>query len=419
MPKAKAVNPFKPGAGHVPPHLAGRDAEKEAFQKLLHQHEIIQNVVLTGLRGVGKTVLMEGVYKPLAINEGWIWIGSDFSEAAFVDEKAVCQRLFTDLSLFTSTLTVSSSEPSLGFRTTRLQKWPLEYPFLMEFCDSQAGLQSDKLKATLEFVWKQLEKTGKKGVLFAYDEAQVVQDRKDKDQYPLAMLLETFQSIQRKGMRYMLLLSGLPTLFPKLVESRTYAERMFKVQEIGKLQLAACKDAISKPLAGNPIQFSNESVEAIVKVSSSYPYFIQFICREAYDFFKSHYDLEQAPRAIPMDTLIRKLDADFFAGRWSKVPDRQRELLFCIACLENEEEEFSVNQVVDIAQKVAKKHDLKPFKAGDVNAMLPKLIDAGLLYKVRHGKYLLAVPLFGAFIRRQFESPKKQQPSLFDFLKER
>ena len=73
-----------------------------------------------------------------------------------------------------------------------------------------------------------------KGIVFAYDEAQVVGDRQVKDQYPLAALLETFQSLQRKGIRYFLLLTGLPTLFPRLVESRTYAERMFTVQQMGK-----------------------------------------------------------------------------------------------------------------------------------------------------------------------------------------
>src|SRR5438067_1472656 len=98
--KTKNVNPFKPGAGHSPPHLAGREKEKDKFSKLLDQTDIIQNIVLTGLRGVGKTVLMDDVYKPLAVKKNWIWVGSDFSEAAFVDEYSLCLRLLTDLSLF-------------------------------------------------------------------------------------------------------------------------------------------------------------------------------------------------------------------------------------------------------------------------------------------------------------------------------
>ena len=419
MARSLSTNPFKPGAGHSPPHLAGRKLEADAFKRFLNQEEIIQNVVLTGLRGVGKTVLMDDVYKPLAINEQWVWVGSDLSEAAFVNESTLCQRLLTDLSLFTATLTLSRSEPGMGIKQIREQAEMMSFSYLQSVFEHQPGLNGDKLKATFELVWKAVQATGKRGILFAYDEAQVVQDRKDKDQYPLALLLETFQSIQRKGVRFMLLLTGLPTLFPRLVESRTYAERMFTVQEIGRLDIHACKEAIQRPLDKNPIEFSPSSVEAIVRVSDCYPYFIQFICREAYDFFKTHVDLNRRPPPIPMDTLIRKLDADFFAGRWSRVPDRQRELLLCISNLTVPGDEFTVNQIVDISQQVSKKHRTKPFKSGDVSAMLPKLINSGHLYKNRHGKYLLAVPLFDAFIRRQFEDPRSSsQPTLFDRLEE-
>ena len=239
----------------------------------------------------------------------------------------------------------------------------------------------------------------------------VVQDRKDKEQYPLALLLETFQSIQRKGMRYMLLLTGLPTLFPRLVESRTYAERMFKIQEIGRLEEPASLLAINNPLVGNLIGFSPQSINTIVEVSGGYPYFIQFICREAYDYFESYADTNAVAPPIPVETLVRKLDADFFAGRWSKVSDRQRELLLCIASLENSGVEFTINQITDESLNVAELHEIKPFRAGDISSMIPKLINAGLVYKNRYGKYSLAVPLFDGFIRRQFERSLRDENS--------
>jgi hypothetical protein len=70
--------------------------------------------------------------------------------------------------------------------------------------------------------------------------------------------------------------------------------------------------------------------------------------------------------------------------------------------LENASEEFTVNQIVDVSKVVAQKHAINPFKPGDVSSMVPKLINAGLMYKNRHGKYVLAVPLFDGFIQRQF-----------------
>jgi hypothetical protein len=396
------TNPFKPGAGHSPPYLAGREKEAEEFRKLLHQDVVSQNVVLTGLRGVGKTVLMDDVYKPLALKEQWVWVGSDFSESAFVDERTLCMRLLTDLSSFTGTLTLNKELRTPGFRDKKEKSETMGFGYLMNRFDGEAGLNVDKLKAALSLIWDVAKITGKRGIVFAYDEAQVVQDRKDKDEFPLALLLETFQSLQRKGMRYMLLLTGLPTLFPRLVESRTYAERMFTIHEIGRLDRPSCKEAIEKPLANNAIQFAKNFVAMIIEVSSCYPYFIQFFCREAYDILSSHQKKDNP--SIPMDTLIRKLDAAFFAGRWGKLPDRQRELLFCIASLSNAAQEFTVNQIVGKSREIENEHEFKSFKAADVSAILPKLVNAGLTYRNRHGRYVLAVPLFDGFIKRQFEN---------------
>jgi len=189
---------------------------------------------------------------------------------------------------------------------------------------------------------------------------------------------------------------------------------MFKIQEIGRLDEAASRLAITEPLKENPVRLTDQSIETIVQETCGYPYFIQFICRETYDIFRLASTLKQAMPSIPIKTLIKKLDSDFFAGRWSRIPDRQRELLLCVACLENAGDEFTVNQIVDISKSIADQHDIKPFKTGDVSSMIPKLIGIGLVYKNRHGRYLLAVPLLDGFIKRQFEPPPISQGTLFE-----
>lgn len=90
-------NPFRPGAGHMPPYLAGREAEEFEFKQLLGQETILQNMILTGLRGVGKTVLLE-TFKPIAIQEGWLWVGADMSESVSVSEETLAIRLTADRS---------------------------------------------------------------------------------------------------------------------------------------------------------------------------------------------------------------------------------------------------------------------------------------------------------------------------------
>jgi hypothetical protein len=396
-------NPFRPGAGHMPPYLAGRQAEEQEFRRLLKQETILENLILTGLRGVGKTVLLEKL-KPIAIQEGWLWVGTDLSETTSVSEANLAIRIITDLSVVTSALTLSVGQSRgagfTGQNSPILQ--PVNYAYLLRIYEETPGLVVDKLKNVLELVWSLVKQTDRKGVIFAYDEAQNLADNVPKEQFPLSVLLDTFQSIQRKDTPFMLVLVGLPTLFPKLVEARTYAERMFRVVALAQLSDKDRKDAIRKPIEDErcPIKLTESSVEIIAELSGGYPYFIQFICREVYDIWIQRIH-DGTETAIPIDEITRKLDTDFFAGRWAKATDRQRELLYVIAQLEDSSDgEFAVHDVVDASNSKLE----KGFSNSHVSQMLVSLANAGLVYKNRHGKYSFAVPLMDGFIRRQYQS---------------
>ena len=286
-------NPFRPGAGHPPPYLAGREAERAEFQRLLEQTTILDNLVLTGLRGVGKTVLLDAL-KPVAIAENWLWTGTDLSESTSISEESLAIRICADLSLLTSDVVVHkeiSRRIGFGSKGTEIEH-TLNFQNLFGIYEQTPGLAMDKLKAVLELTWQVLsnkdsEEKQPRGIIFAYDEAQNLSDRQKDNQYPLALLLDTFQGIQKRGMPLMLVLSGLPTLFSGLVESRTFSERMFRVAFVDRLTRSESRDAILKPIddASCPVQLTGESVETICNISGGYPYFIQFICREIYDSF--------------------------------------------------------------------------------------------------------------------------------------
>jgi hypothetical protein len=395
-------NPYKPGAGHMPPHLAGRGAEYAEFDRLLGQDTILENLVLTGLRGVGKTVLLE-TFKPRAIERGWLWAQADFSEAASVSEATLAQRLLADLAVITSSLTIDvASGQQLGFAADEIEprQAPLSFDVLASVYTATPGLVEDKLKAVLEFSWTHLREHGKSRVIFAYDEAQNLSDNAPRDQYPLSMLLDVFQSIQKKDIPFMLVLTGLPTLFPKLVDARTFAERMFRVVTLGKLDDRESREAIERPLqvASCPVRFNETSVGTICKESGGYPYFIQFICREVYDVFIQQIPAE-APAGVPIEAIQRKLDVDFFAGRWARVTDRQRDLLWVVATLDNPAgDEFTIQQLVAHSKKILP----KPFSSSHANQVLASLATQGLIYKNRFGRYSFAVPLLGRFITRTY-----------------
>lgn len=394
------ANPFRPGAGHMPPHLAGRADDIAEIARAFDQDTVLQNVVLTGLRGVGKTVLLETI-KPVAVARGWLWVGTDLSEAASLTERNLAIRILTDLSLATNTWTISGTERTrhVGFEAVRRDgPLALTYEVLASLYEQTPGLVADKLKNVLGVVAHGLDRSAKRGIVFAYDEAQNLSDHAQAGEYPLSLLLELFQSLQRMGHPYLLVLTGLPTLFPKLVEARTYAERMFGVTFLRNLNDRAAREAITVPIEeqGCPVRLSSGSIDTIVRSSGGYPYFIQFICKEVYDAFSQQHG-SGTVTAISLDEIERKLDSDFFAGRWARATDRQRDLLSVIASLDNCDGEFTAQEIVTASRAGG----LKPFGSSHVTQMLAGLGAAGLVYKNRHGRYSFAVPLMGAFIRRQ------------------
>ena len=157
----------------------------------------------------------------------------------------------TDLSLAASGVsrTVPATSIPLGFRATQptFETVTLSFEGLANVFDTTPGLVSDKIKAVLLHAWSFLQ-TSSQRLIFAYDEAQNLSDHAGTDQFPLSVLLDVFQSIQKQGIPFMLVLTGLPTLFPKLVEARTYAERMPHIMTLGRLSDSSCREAVTVPI---------------------------------------------------------------------------------------------------------------------------------------------------------------------------
>jgi AAA ATPase domain len=406
------ANPFMPGAGHMPPYLAGRTQEQEEFKRLLSQTVITQNLILSGLRGVGKTVLL-GHLKPIAQQAGWLWTGDEFSEQTALNEDRIVIRIVTDLTLLLGSIFLKTqTELPIGFvskKTTRHR--PLEYADLQKIYDDTPGLVADKLKSVLRYVGKMISPTAVKGIVFAYDEAQNLSDHAQKDQYPLSLLLDVFQSVQKHpgGFPFMLVLTGLPTLFTRLTKARTYSERMFHTLMLDRLSDQESRDAVTVPIQQKncPVKFTPESVETIVKHSGGYPFFIQYICREAFDLYMAKL-ISKEPTVIPMVQVLQKLDQNFFSKRWDLVSDPQRIFLKVVAQLPNCEAEFTAQEIIRASKDTLD----KKYSSSSVAQYLNRLEDKGLIYRNRFGRYQFAVPMLSGFIRRQTEK-EANLPSRF------
>ena len=145
---------------------------------------------------------------------------------------------------------------------------------------------------------------------------------------------------------------------------------MFHSVFLRKLDDKDLRDAIVKPINDQncPIRFSAVSVDTIVSLSAGYPHFIQFICREVFDVWIAKRPSGEIP-SVPAREIIRKLDADFFQGRWAKTTDRQRELLQVVSMLPNADDEFTVQEVVASSRETLP----KPFTASHISQMLSNL----------------------------------------------
>ena len=391
----------------MPPYLAGRTQEQDVFRRLLKQTVITENLILTGLRGVGKTVLLEH-FRPIAIQQGWLWTGDDFTEQASLNEDRIATRILTDLSVMLSQIFIKThTEMPLGFVGKPAAKQrPLGYKDLEDIYTNAPGMVSDKLKFLLREVGKMISGTAVKGIVFAYDEAQLLSDHAAKDQYPLSLVLDVFQSIQKSpgGLPFMLVLTGLPTLQQKLTTARTYSGRMFEPLFLDGLTNDEASQAITVPTkrADCPVHFTPETVSRIVNMSGGYPYYIQFICREIYDIYLSHVVAGTQPN-IPESEILRKLDQNFFLNQWDLASDAQKTFLNVVSQLENSEEEFTAQDIVMQSRKFLP----KPYSGSSVTQYLSRLCEAGMIYKNRRAKYQLAVPLLSRFIKRQVEREAK------------
>ena len=402
VPAQIPLNPFRPGAGTKPLYLAGRNHEQTEFLRALNQSPLSQNVIITGLRGVGKTVLLDEL-KPIAHANKWLWTGNDLSEQASLTENSVATRLVVDLSALLKPL-VSFREEELPFGFVPPKKTakdrPLHFNDLWNVYQSTAGFPSDKLKTVLEHVAHMVAATQMKGIVFAYDEAQNMSDHRENHEYPLSLIVDVFSNMQKRnlGCQFLLVLTGLPTLVPKLNEARTYTERMFHTLVLDRLSDDDAREAITRPIeiTQSTLTFAEVAIQRIMAKSKGYPFLIQYICKEVFDAWIGKMTVGAVP-SISMIEIIAKLDQDFFAPRWNRATDRQQIFMQVIATLPNSNEEFSVQEITAASRELLK----KAFNPSHATQMLGHLAEKGLIYRNRRGSYCFAVPLLANYIQRQ------------------
>ena len=379
-------NPFRPGNGIMPPYLAGRESEVIWFEDSLNSALFLpQNLVLSGIRGTGKTVLLRK-FEEICTKKKWLFVRREFNNKLNQEEEFL-DALLTDIIAKTKGISLAKrlKKPVIGFGGG--YKEDTEGDFISTLIQRYKGPLGDRLEAILKEVYEAILEAGYNGLVLLYDEFHFLEDGKVTGNFPLSLLLESFSHIQQEGLKYYLVLSGLPPLFPNLVKAKTYAERMFSVKTIGNLSKGSSQEAIRLPLKNSNVIFTNKLVDTIVEETRGYPYFLQF-----YPYYliqnipKKKVGLKEFNEMYPL--LLKELDKSFFSGRFNRASESEQRILFEMAKLGPE---IKFSELKERA-KIDKNY---------LNQVLISLIEKGLIFRVTRGKYEFTLPLFEKFLVRK------------------
>ncbi|MCA1706463.1 MAG: ATP-binding protein, partial [Actinobacteria bacterium] len=385
-------NPFRPGVGLVPPFLAGRDAELDRFRLMLRSSpEIPANIRMTGLRGVGKTVLLKE-YESVADDEQWIFTSLELEPRhnGETELSGALTRLFQATTEALST--AARVRRRVGRAVGSLSSIKLTYQDIDISIDPTLPSATSDLSGALYGAVTASLHVGASGLVLGLDESQVVRDdAAPGGEHPLSMLLAAVAVLQRSGLPIALVLAGLPTLTGNLLRARTYAERMFRGELIGSLDRPSAIRAFAQPLYASGMSVDEDLIEQIIDAVDGYPYFIQLWGAELYEAGRtaglSHLSsplLEETRPAIQ-----RRIDFDFYEPRLAILTDAELDLILAgSGC------PYPPLRVADLVTETSK-------SPGNVNVLLGRLVQQGLLYRIKKGQYEYTAPGFHDFLHRR------------------
>jgi AAA ATPase domain len=383
-------NPYRPGVGVRPLYLAGRDAPLRRFDAMLRAAPEQQaNMRVTGLRGVGKTVLLE-TFAEHAQERDW--------EPAFI-ELQPAHNTDTLLAVAIGSLLGRTRErlsrmarlrsaAGKALRSTSLQVSWEEVSLSVSFGSEREEDLARELFATVQLALAK----GRAGVVLLLDEAQLIHDERGRHgEHPLSLLIAPIVALQRQELPLGLVLCGLPTLTGNLQKARSYSERLFRGEEVDSLTPTQALEAFTRPLEQTTRSAVPALAKAVAEEVEGYPYFLQLWGSELWDTA----DLVGAERFTPklLDAaradIYSRLDRDFYDPRLATLTPAEQDLLLASAKCP-----YPPLRSSDLSSASAK-------TPGNVNVLLGRLVDAGALYRIRKGEYAYTAPKFRDYLARR------------------
>jgi len=389
----RRTNPYTPNAGAQPPFLVGRDRELEAFDILLTRMErglTQQSMIITGLRGVGKTVLL-GAFREIAEERRWVTLDTEITKnASFANRFARltrqgllrlstterwrdrARRAASVLKSFSVTFDPQGSV-AIGLDVDPLQG------------QADSGDLSEDLTDLLLALGEAVKESGR-GVVFLFDELQYLQVDE------LGALITALHKTVQRGLPVTFVGAGLPQIPALAGEAKSYSERLFTFPRIGPLARADAIKALTVPAADLDVDYDDSAISCIVDYTEGYPYFLQEYGSVVWDHSdRSPVTEVDARSAQPL--VEEKLDESFFRVRIERATPAERRYMRAMA-----ECGPGPQTAGDVAQRLGKTtQQMAPARA--------RLIDKGLLYTPSYGYAAFTVPQFDRYLLRSDQPP--------------
>lgn len=380
------VNPYRPGAGLMPVYIAGRDEDiqnvSQMFDALIMDIPT-QSIIFSGLRGVGKTVLINNL-QSIAEEKGIFCKHIEIEERNdFISQIAECSQAFLR--------TVSAKEkfkhliqkPLEAIKSLVVSFNPEDNSFSLSMQDRELYV-SNNLTQTLTEVFSTIGETAQKTetpICFFIDEIQYMK------QNQLGSLIAALHRANQLGYPIMIIGAGLPKIYKMLSDEKSYSERLFMYKKIDSLTDEQSEKAIEEPAKKFNIIYAHEATNKIVEITKGYPFFIQQLCKIVYD--KTNKDvIELSDVENCIDEFLSSLDERFFKSRYERCAESDKKFIF--AMVECGELPCTISNVAHNLNKTV----------GSISTTRAQLISKGIIYPVRYKELDFTVPEFSGYIQR-------------------
>ncbi len=382
-------NPYAPGAGAPPPELAGRDellAKASTSLQRIKAGRFARSMILTGLRGAGKTVLLNRIRQNAELHKMLV------VRFEVTEDRSLPALLAPGIKTAILKLSRTKAAADLAGRGLRALATFVN-SMKLKFHDVEIGIDIDQeqgrpekreLDESLTELFQSvgaLAKEKKTAIVLFIDELQML------DEGQLGALIMALHIAAQDLLPIVMVAAGLPQIAAKMGKAKTYAERLFEFISIGQLDKEASIQAIIVPAKKLKVEYSKGALDEILRQTRGYAYFLQEWGKHAWDVATaSPITTEDAQKASQY--ALAELDTSFFRVRFDQLTLKQK--LYLRAMAELGSEPVMSGQIAEVLGK----------KVTSLGPIRNQLINKGLIYSQSYGEIAFTVPLFDAFMRR-------------------